>query len=291
MSRRKPGAAADPRAERARRVLAGGEFADSVPGLLDGAGGFAEEMEPSTTEGPARRAARQQVLPRTRWRTGARAGVIIAVLSLVLAACYWFTAAGSHPQVLPLNAVSDAAGTPHSSDTDGSPSGSQGLGATGTGSPHPGGQDTPGKIVVHVAGAVHRAGIVELRAASRIHEAITAAGGSTAEADLNQLNLAALLEDGQKLLVPRVGEQLPAGDGRPPTGATSGGDSPVGARINLNTASAEELGTLPRVGPVLAQRIVDWRTEHGKFTSVEELDAVDGVGPKMLEALLPLVTV
>jgi competence protein ComEA len=61
--------------------------------------------------------------------------------------------------------------------------------------------------------------------------------------------------------------------------------------MNLNTASVDELGTLPRVGPVLAQRIVDWRKEHGNFKTVDELDAVDGVGPKMLEALLPLVTV
>jgi competence protein ComEA len=145
--------------------------------------------------------------------------------------------------------------------------------------------------VIHVAGAVQRSGIIELRAGSRIHEAIAAAGGGTADADLDQLNLAALMEDGQKLLVPRIGEQLPAGAGSPTEGASSAGGSPGGGRINLNTASAEELGTLPRVGPVLAQRIVDWRTHHGRFTNVEELDAVDGVGPKMLEALLPLVTV
>jgi competence protein ComEA len=64
-----------------------------------------------------------------------------------------------------------------------------------------------------------------------------------------------------------------------------------GGKVNLNTADAAALDTLPKVGPVLAQRIVDWRKEHGPFKSVEELDAVDGVGPKMLEALLPLVTV
>ena len=71
----------------------------------------------------------------------------------------------------------------------------------------------------------------------------------------------------------------------------TGGTGPVGGggKVNLNTAGVEELGTLPRVGPVLAQRIVDWRQQHGRFKTVQELDAVDGIGPKLLEALLPLV--
>jgi competence protein ComEA len=72
-----------------------------------------------------------------------------------------------------------------------------------------------------------------------------------------------------------------------PAGATAGG----AARININTASVEELGTLPRVGPVMAQRIVDWRKEHGAFASVDELDAIDGIGPKLMESLKDLVAV
>jgi competence protein ComEA len=83
-----------------------------------------------------------------------------------------------------------------------------------------------------------------------------------------------------------------AGPGAPGQGAAgAGGTAAAGGKINLNTADAAALDTLPKVGPVLAQRIVDGRKEHGPFKSVEELDAVDGVGPKMLEALLPLVTV
>ena len=75
-------------------------------------------------------------------------------------------------------------------------------------------------------------------------------------------------------------------------GAGSAGSAAAGGtKINLNTAGIEELSTLPRVGPVLAQRIVDWRKQHGRFQTVDELDAVDGVGPKLLEALLPLVRV
>ena len=162
--------------------------------------------------------------------------------------------------------------------------------------------------MVHVAGAVKKAGVVKLPKGSRVHDAIVAAGGGTAAADLNQLNLASVLEDGQKIYVPRQGEPLqqeaaapggqpagstPTGSGTAGTGsaASDSGSGTAGAKVNLNTATAEELDGLPRVGPVLAQRIVDWRAEHGNFKAVEELDAVDGVGPKMLEALLPLVTV
>ena len=149
---------------------------------------------------------------------------------------------------------------------------------------------------MHVAGAVVRAGIVELPRGSRLHEAIAAAGGSAPGADPDQLNLAAVLEDGQKVLVPRQGETAPAapapaGGARRPGQPRADGSVPAAGKINLNTAGAEELATLPRVGPVLAQRIVDWRKQHGHFQRVEELDAVDGLGPKLLEALLPLVRV
>lgn len=139
---------------------------------------------------------------------------------------------------------------------------------------------------------------MELPSGSRVHEAIAAAGGSTAEADLNRLNLASVVADGQKIYVPRHGEPLPADSSSDALTGSSGGGagadgagSPNGEKTNLNTAGVEELGTLPKVGPVLAQRIVDWRKEHGPFKTVEELDAVDGVGPKMLETLLPLVSV
>ena len=151
---------------------------------------------------------------------------------------------------------------------------------------------------MHVAGAVVRAGIVELPKGSRLHEAIAAAGGSAPGADPDQLNLAAVLEDGQKVLVPRQGETVPAGPA--PAGGTGAPGSPTGSgdgtvpaagKVNLNTAGVDELATLPRVGPVLAQRIVEWRVQHGRFQRVEELDAVDGVGPKLLASLLPLVRV
>jgi competence protein ComEA len=110
---------------------------------------------------------------------------------------------------------------------------------------------------------------------------------------LDSLNLAEVVQDGAKIHVPRKGEEPAAGGGgavaSPSGGAGSSGGA--GTKVNINTASAAELDGLPRVGPVLAERIVAWREEHGPFAAVEELDAIDGVGPKMLEALLPLVTV
>ena len=154
----------------------------------------------------------------------------------------------------------------------------------------------PETILVHIAGAVANPGVVELPAGSRLFEAIAAAGGGSDTADPARLNLAAVLADGQKVLVPALGEPDP--DGAVPgssagsaAGEAAGGAIPGRGKINLNVADVAELGSLPRVGPVLAQRIVDWRQQHGRFKTVEELDAVEGIGPKMLETLLPLVTV
>lgn len=130
-------------------------------------------------------------------------------------------------------------------------------------------------------------------------DAIAAAGGADPAAELSSLNLAAVVQDAAKIYVPRTGEAAPppsqgAADGTvaggPPTAGAKGGTS-AGGKVNLNTATAEELDALPKVGPVLAKRIVEWREQHGPFASVEDLDAVDGVGPKMMESLLPLVTV
>jgi competence protein ComEA len=112
-------------------------------------------------------------------------------------------------------------------------------------------------------------------------------------ADLDRLNLAAVVADGQKIYVPKPGEPLPPDSAGSASGGEdrSGSAAASGGKTNLNSAGVEELDALPKVGPVLAQRIVDWRKEHGPFKTVEELDAVDGVGPKMLETLLPLVSV
>ncbi|PZF01436.1 ComEA family DNA-binding protein [Curtobacterium sp. MCLR17_040] len=153
-----------------------------------------------------------------------------------------------------------------------------------------------GRVVVHVLGAVRRSGVVELPASSRVGDALERAGGATDDADLDRLNLARVLTDGERLYVPRVGQQevpealRPMADGAAagPTataGAGSGGGSGAGgsggegaAVVDLNTADQTALETLPGIGPGLAGRIIAWRDEHGRFTAVEDLLDVSGIG-------------
>lgn len=232
--------------------------------------------------------------PAMRWRLGVRVAVLLGIAAVLAAALFWWQTASSRPEVLPLGGAgsgsSEAAGADGVGHDD---AGQDGAGQdedpeagdpAGTGLP---GDAAPGVVLVHVAGAVTAPGVVRLPAGSRVNDALFAAGGATADADVNRLNLAQVVQDAQKIHVPRHGEPLSA---EAADGAAAGAGAP-GTKINLNTADVAELDALPKVGPVLAQRIVDWRREHGAFKSVEELDAVDGVGPKMLEALLPLVTV
>ncbi len=134
-------------------------------------------------------------------------------------------------------------------------------------------------IFVHVLGHVVRPGLYELRTGDRVIDAIAAAGGLTESADPAGVNLARLLGDGEQLLVPAHGEVSTA----PQPGVTTDG------RVDLNTADAATLETLPRIGPAMAQRIVDHRSAHGPFASADDLLAVSGIGAKTLEALRPLV--
>jgi competence protein ComEA len=141
------------------------------------------------------------------------------------------------------------------------------------------------EVVVDVVGAVAMPGLYHLDEGSRIADAVARAGGATGKANLSAVNLAAPLVDGTQVVVPRRGEQVP-----PPTAAGAGatGAAPTGP-IHLNTATAGELETIPGVGPVTAQRIIDFREQNGPFRAVEELDAVSGIGPKRLEQLQGLV--
>lgn len=144
-------------------------------------------------------------------------------------------------------------------------------------------------VVVHVAGQVAAPGVVDLPAGSRVHHAIAAAGGATSDADLNALNLARPLTDGEQVYVPAPGEAVPMAAG-PASEAVAGAPGPTGP-VDLNRADSAQLEALPGIGPVLAGRILQWRADHGRFSSVEELGEVTGIGTTLLARLRDLVTV
>ena len=149
---------------------------------------------------------------------------------------------------------------------------------------------SPTTIVVHVAGAVRRPGLVRLREGCRVQDAIAAAGGLTRAARTGDLNLAQLLSDGQQVLIGTAEQpvtEVRDGGGPPPA---AGGNSPAAA-VDLNRATATELEQLPGVGPVTAANIVGWRQQHGRFRSVSELQQVDGIGPKTYAQIAPHVRV
>lgn len=180
-------------------------------------------------------------------------------------------------------------GAPTAGAASGGPSPSGGASA-GAAPSAPG----AGRVVVHVLGAVRRSGVVELPASSRVGDALERAGGANDDADLDRLNLARVLTDGERLYVPRVGQQEvpealgPVADGAaagPTAGAgagSGGGSAGTGgegsAVVDLNTADQTALETLPGIGPGLAGRIIAWRDEHGRFTAVEDLLDVSGIG-------------
>jgi competence protein ComEA len=134
-----------------------------------------------------------------------------------------------------------------------------------------------GVALVHVAGAVRRPGVYRLRDGERIRDAVRHAGGARPGADLNAINLAAKVADGQQVVVPRRGAAAPAG------GAEAAG-APQ-APISLNTATAEQLDTLDGVGPATASKILEYRRQHGGFRSIDDLGEIPGIGPKRLAAL------
>ncbi len=152
----------------------------------------------------------------------------------------------------------------------------------------PAAEDRAKAVFVHVAGAVGRPGLYELPEGARVNDAVEAAGGATGKADLDGLNLASRVKDGDKVLVP---SRVPAGG--PPGGAPGASGTPAarGGLVNLNAATLADLETLPGVGPALAQRIIDYRTEHGGFRRVEDLMEVAGIGPKTYEDIKDRVTV
>ncbi|MEY2580972.1 MAG: competence protein ComEA [Ilumatobacteraceae bacterium] len=146
---------------------------------------------------------------------------------------------------------------------------------------------TAAAVVVYVTGAVTVPGVYTLALPARVTDAVAAAGGAGAQADLNVVNLAAALHDGERVYVPKVGEVVPA-----VIGGQAGSETIVPAGpINVNSATADQLDVLPGVGPATAAAIVAHREQHGPFQSVDELGDVRGIGPSKLDALRGLVTV
>ncbi len=144
---------------------------------------------------------------------------------------------------------------------------------------------------VHVAGAVASPGIVVVTPGARIVDAVTGAGGWTSEADLAGVNLAAVVVDGQMIVVPTPGQPGMVAGGAPGPGSGTAGGAAASALIDINTADVATLEGLPGIGPVLAQRIVDWRTDTGQFRQLEDLLAVPGIGSALVEEIRDLVTV
>ncbi|UFU04952.1 ComEA family DNA-binding protein [Ruania halotolerans] len=154
------------------------------------------------------------------------------------------------------------------------------------------GDAPPADVVVHVAGAVREPGVVRLPAGARVAEAIDAAGGALADADLDAVNLAAPLTDGAQVYLPTEAEDAPPAGTGAPAPATSGTTEQDGAPlVDLNTADAAALETLPGIGPARAAEIIAWREREGEYSSVDQLLEVSGIGPATLERLRERVRV
>ena len=160
---------------------------------------------------------------------------------------------------------------------------------------------TKAPLAVHVIGAVPRPGLYEFAEGARNQDAIDAAGGLLSSANVDAINLAALLSDGQQLNIPYLEGQalaeestsleLPGSSGNNETSTPESPLSTDGELININTATLEEFDSLPGIGPTIAQRIIDYRTENGPFSAIEELMDVSGVGPATFDEIKNLITV
>lgn len=291
---------------RGRARLRDRQATERLSALLDGVSERSESQVEDSSADPAETGEsvgplhRQSVAVRSRFSRPALV-VLVAVLLVICGTTGLSLLAGdrgSEAEVVATAESSTARSAPSEEPSDG-----------GASAPS---HEPTGTLTVHVVGEVRRPAVVEVPPGARVIDAVEAAGGLTDDAVTERINLAHPVTDGQQVLIPNqdtaadpmTGQSgTSAGDSADPPSRASGPGGAVndpagkssgtapGGLINLNTAEASELEELPRVGPVLAQRILDFRTEHGPFTAAEQLDDVSGIGPAMLEALLPLVTV
>jgi competence protein ComEA len=205
-----------------------------------------------------------------------RVAVLLLVAAALAAGVYWFRSGIAAPADAGGGPGAETA-APGATDTTVPPGTTTTTAATGT-------------VVVHVAGAVATPGVVTLPAGRRVVDAIDAAGGAAADADLDRLNLAAPLSDGQRIAVARRGQPAPPLDATA-AGTTAEGGSENGGPVNLNTATQQQLESLPGIGPTLAQAIIDERERSGGFRAVEDLRRVHGIGDARFAQVEALVTV
>jgi competence protein ComEA len=226
-------------------------------------------------QAPGRHAAPRPHLPAGLGAAQLAAVAVVVAIGLAVT-CWWLVRGSAHPasDLAAAPAASLVPSSPAVTPVDHDPAG--GPGAT-----------TPATVTIDVAGKVRHPGIAVLDAGSRVVDAIKAAGGARPGVDLTGLNLARVLTDGEQVV---VGASAPSGAAAEavPSDAPSGGPATL---VNLNTATEAELDTLPDVGPVTAASILQWRDQHGGFTSVDELLEVDGIGEVTLGKLAPYVTV
>jgi competence protein ComEA len=198
---------------------------------------------------------------RARVRVGLGAALVLVVVGLAVAV--FVTAVTPH-------GASSVVAPASPTTTSGSTSSRQPAGGTGT------------VIYVHILGQVNDPGLYTLHDGDRAVDLVAAAGGLTPSADPAALNLARFLSDGEQIVVPAVGEAPPA--------SVAVGGTAIPGKVNINTADEPTLETLPRVGPAMAARILAWRAANGRFTAVEDLMSVSGIGEKTFEGLKDLVT-
>ena len=225
------------------------------------------------------------------WRSDPRFGIAVLVAVAVIAGVVWYRiGAGASPSSPGVDRSASASRSRSTATTSAE--------VTSTGDAPADGAAAPGsaggkRVVVHVAGAVQQPGVVELARGARVIDAVEAAGGGLAEADLDRLNLAALLVDGERILVQRIGDP-PAPEAASSAGSPVPGGAVPGATtglVNLNTATAAQLEELPGIGPSYAAAIITERDRRGGFRSINELREVRGIGEKRFADLRDLVTV
>jgi competence protein ComEA len=215
----------------------------------------------------------------TRWvpRSGGRALLLVVALALAVGLGWWVV---SRPRGVPV-AVHEVLPSTVAAPSGESPA------ASGSASPSPSVAPSPaGQVVVDVEGRVRRPGVVRLPLGARVLDALHAAGGVRPGTSTRRLNLARVLVDGEQLW---VGPNAPIPAGAPAAG--SPGASTATGQVNLNTATLDQLDSLPGIGPVLAQRILDWRSAHGRFATTDQLKDVSGIGDATFADLAGLVTV